>query len=199
MRLLRLLPLLALAFLPACATITTGTEHTMAVVTDPAGASCELRRGGDLIGVIARTPGTVRFGKSYRDIAVDCAHATAGRGATTVSAGFQPMFLGNILLGGVIGMGVDIVSAAGADYPNTAYVTLQPTGVPPTAPGAASPPVAAVTPPTSAPSATPTSLEQRVAAARAACRRQGGRNCDAAAERAMQEWEREWQDRRGRT
>jgi hypothetical protein len=197
MRLLRLLPLLAVAFLPACATITTGTDHTMAVVTNPAGATCELRRGADLVGVIPRTPATVRFGKSYRDIAIDCAHPSAGRGTTTVTAGFQPMFLGNILLGGVIGMGVDIISAAGADYPTTAYVTIQPTGEPGAPNVPASPHIAAVA--RAAVEAPTMGLEQHVAAARAACRRERGRNCDAAAERAMQEWERAWQDSRGRT
>jgi hypothetical protein len=205
MRLLRVLPLLALAFLPACATITTGTDHTMAVVTDPAGASCELRRGGDLVGVINRTPATVRFGKSYRDIAIDCAHPNAGRGTTTVSAGFQPMFLGNILLGGVIGMGVDIISAAGADYPSTAYVTIRAgDGAPsPAAPSApASPAVASLArEAVSAPAIPSASLQDHVAAARAACQRARRGNCDAAAEAAGAQWEREWQERRanGRT
>lgn len=213
--------LMAALTLPACATVTTGTNHSLSVVTDPPGAACELRRGGDVVGIVNPTPGTVRIDKSYRDISIECTRPGNVRGATTVSAGFQPMFIGNILLGGVIGMGVDIISAAGATYPNTAYVSLRqsdgldpPAGAPApapsvvaTAPAVAAPPAVVQSPAPlaaaiarDAVSQAPTSmtLQQYVEAARTDCRRQRGRNCDAAAEAAAAEFENAWQSRRGR-
>ncbi len=212
---------LSALMLPACATITTGTNHSLSVVTDPPGAACELRRGGDVVGIVNPTPGTVRIDKSYRDISIECNRPGNVRGSTTVSAGFQPMFVGNLLIGGLIGMGVDIISAAGATYPNTAYVILQrgdaldpPIGTPATAPAVvASAPMTAASPaPAQSPapmaaaiardavSSIPASmtLQQYVEAARADCRRQRGRNCDAAAEAAAVEFENAWQARRGR-
>ncbi|WIG50959.1 MAG: hypothetical protein OJF48_001876 [Afipia sp.] len=44
-------------------------------------------------------------------------------------------FVGNVLLGGVVGMGVDAVTGAAQDHkPNPVIVTLQPTAPPPPAP-----------------------------------------------------------------
>lgn len=203
--------LLAAITLPACATITTSADHSLSVVTDPPGAACELRRRGEVIGVVNPTPGTVRIGKSTRDIAIACARPGNVRGATTVEAGFQPMFLGNILLGGLIGMGVDVISGAGATYPNTAYVSLRPVeGDTPAAPPSPSPtpPIAALPPSGSLVAATAAqaavapspaasmSLEQYVDTARRDCQRRRGRNCEAAAEAAVRDYESAWQSRR---
>ncbi|MBS7793067.1 hypothetical protein KTR66_24000 [Roseococcus sp. SDR] len=69
----RLVPVLLLAaLLPACATITTGTSQSIAVMTEPPGASCTLSRDGGVIAVVNPTPGTVTVSKSTRDIAVSC-------------------------------------------------------------------------------------------------------------------------------
>lgn|GEM_PF-6195918 len=194
------LGLIAALTLPACATITTGTSHSLSVITDPPGASCALRRGGDVIGVVNPTPGTVRVDKSHRNIEIECARAGNLRGTGVAASGFQPMFLGNILIGGVIGMGVDIISAAGTTYPNTVHVALRPAdGAPgpadvqpsPQSPGSGTPLASRSEPPPGrAQHREPAgqTLEQFVAAEVAECRRQR-RNCESAAENAARAFE----------
>src|SRR4051812_30782234 len=89
--------------LPGCATITTGTNQSLSVVTDPPGATCRLQRGGELIGVVSPTPGSVHIDKSVRAISVECSRAGYQNTASRVPPNFQPMFVGNILIGGIIG------------------------------------------------------------------------------------------------
>ncbi len=93
--------LLAIATLSGCATVTSGTDHTLLVETDPAGATCILQRQGANIGAVNPTPGSVRISKSRNDILVNCEKADHEATSRTVTAGFQAMTLGNVLIGGV--------------------------------------------------------------------------------------------------
>jgi hypothetical protein len=108
--------LLALG-LPACATITTGTNQSIAVATVPAGAACNVTRHGELIGSVPRTPGSVTISKSGHDIAVDCAGPGGSAGAAVIPAGMQAATLGNILIGGLVGYAVDLGTGAASEYP----------------------------------------------------------------------------------
>lgn len=131
----RLSVLLVAAFgLPACATVTTGTSQSLSVVSDPPGAACQLERGGQVVGVASPTPATVQVGKSMRAISVECAQPGYEKAAARIPAGFQPLFLGNVLLGGVVGMVVDMASGAAATYPASTTVAMRATGADP-APG----------------------------------------------------------------
>lgn len=135
--------------LPACSTITTGTSQSLSVVTDPPGAACQLLRGGELIGVVSPTPGTVQVDKSMRGISVECARPGYQGAVARVPARLQPMFLGNVLIGGVIGMVVDIASGAGSRYPSTATVAMrraEPDSLPGGTPGPELPPIASNAP-----------------------------------------------------
>ena len=131
----RLLGLLLLAAtLPACATITTGTTQAFSVSTEPAGAICTLNRDGSTVGVVNPTPGTVQLGRSTRELTVSCDRPGHARGITTVSAQFQPMTMGNILFGGLIGVAVDASSGAMSRYPDNVALSLvstAPAGPPP--------------------------------------------------------------------
>jgi hypothetical protein len=124
--LLCLLPLAA--GLPACATITTGSNHTLSVMTEPAGAACNVVRDGKTVGVVNPTPGSVQLSKSIKDISVNCTRPGYGVGVSTAAGDLQPMTLGNILLGGVIGVAVDAASGALASYPDSIMVKLPPEG-----------------------------------------------------------------------
>lgn len=124
---LRPLPAVLLAaLLPACATITTGTSSSIAVTSDPAGASCQLRRNGELVAAVGQTPQTITISKSSRDLAVNCTRDGHRPGASVVRSEFQPMVLGNILIGGLIGLAVDAGSGAVATYPQSVTVVLAP-------------------------------------------------------------------------
>jgi hypothetical protein len=127
LKMMRLFALVGVAAgLTACGTLTTGTSQSIAVMTEPAGATCELRRNGDVIAVVNPTPGTANISKSTRDIAVDCTRDGSLPAATVVPASFQPMTAGNILIGGVVGLAVDAASGALAQYPSNVVVVLPP-------------------------------------------------------------------------
>jgi hypothetical protein len=122
--------LLAMAGLSACATVTSGTDHTLLVETDPAGATCILQRQGSNIGAVNPTPGSVRISKSRNDILVNCEKADDEATSRTVTAGFQAMTLGNVLIGGVIGLAADLASGAAITYPDSVKVALWPRSFP---------------------------------------------------------------------
>ena len=122
--------MLALVTLSACATVTSGTDHTLLVESDPAGATCALQRDGANIGAVNPTPGSVRISKSRHDITVNCERADHEATSSTVTAGFQAMTLGNVLIGGVIGLAADLASGAAITYPESVKVVLWPRSFP---------------------------------------------------------------------
>ncbi len=109
-----------------CATVTSGTTSSIAVVTDPPGATCNLRRDGQIIAIVNPTPGTATVSKSVKPIAVDCTRAGGQPGAAVIQPEFQPMTIGNVLLGGVIGLVIDAASGAMGTYPPNIIVALAP-------------------------------------------------------------------------
>ncbi|MDB5373168.1 MAG: hypothetical protein JWP04_1810 [Belnapia sp.] len=110
--------------MPGCATITTGSTQGISVISEPATASCALQREGAIVGVVNPTPGTVQVSKSVRDISVRCTKPGYSAGVTPLPSQFQAATLGNILLGGVIGIVVDAASGAMGRYPETVMVNL---------------------------------------------------------------------------
>jgi hypothetical protein len=132
--------LLAVLALPGCASIVTGTNHTMALASEPAGATCKLERGGETIGYVNQTPSTAAFSKSSKPIVVSCTEEARNlRGISTVQPGIQPWFFGNLILGGIVGIIIDASSGAIAEYPSSTTVVLSP--VPGSAPTAAGQPI----------------------------------------------------------
>ncbi|WP_103119834.1 PEGA domain-containing protein [Methylopila sp. Yamaguchi] len=124
----------AAASLAGCASITRGSTNQVTVTTEPAGASvrtsmnhscpsspCTFTVGRkDEFIVTASKPG-------YREATMPVKTRIAGSGA----AGFA----GNVLVGGVIGMGVDAATGATLEhYPNPIVLALQPEA-PASAPG----------------------------------------------------------------
>ena len=152
---------LALAVgLSACATITRGTTTKFTIHSDPTGAHASMSNGF----VCESTPCTIRMPrKVYFYFFYKFTVTVSKAGFKPASLDIKPKvaenggvaFVGNALIGGVIGAGVDVASGAMDDLnPNPAYVTLEPdtAGAPSVAPqGAGSPAIA----PTSTPPAIP--------------------------------------------
>ena len=123
-----------------CASVTRGTTENISISSTPAGATAEIT--GLDIPTACVTPCVVQA-KRNADITV-----------TVNKEGYEPQiipltkeipgsgaagFAGNVLLGGVVGMGVDAVTGAALDHkPNPVIVTLQPVA-PPVQPRAAKP------------------------------------------------------------
>ena len=118
---------LAMLLSSGCATIVKGSSQTLMVDTKPPGATCVFDRKGEKIGAVNPTPGSLVVEKSGEAIAVSCTKEGFQESSATLSAEFQPMTLGNILLGGVIGLIVDAASGAVAEYKPTVTLVLVPT------------------------------------------------------------------------
>ena len=123
LRIFAAFPLLALG---ACATVVDGTDQTVTVLTEPAGAECTLTREGDTVGAVNPTPGSVVLDKSRVDVSVACRKDGHVDGTAVLSSDFQAMTLGNVLIGGFIGVAVDTASGAMHKYPDSITVVLTP-------------------------------------------------------------------------
>ena len=120
---------IALSFallLAACATIVKGTTQTVLVDTPTArGATCTLTSGA--IGTkIVVTPGAILLEKGKDAINVTCTKECYLDGVGVIPSNFEAMSAGNIILGGVIGLGVDAASGAMNEYAAQVQVMMQP-------------------------------------------------------------------------
>jgi hypothetical protein len=128
MRILGIVALCALA--GGCASVTRGTTENLSIASTPSGAeaiisglenpttcvtpcSVVVKRNAD-ISVTVQKPG-------FEPQTIPLTREIQGTGA----AGFA----GNVIAGGLVGMGVDAVTGAARDHkPNPVIVTLQPNG-----------------------------------------------------------------------
>jgi hypothetical protein len=128
---MRILGIVALcAALGGCASATRGTTEPINITSTPPGAQAEVT--GLENPTICTTPCVVQAKRNaditvnvtkegYEPASVPLTKEIAGGGA----AGFA----GNVLVGGVVGMGVDAVTGAAMDHkPNPVEVTLKPVG-----------------------------------------------------------------------
>ena len=136
----------------ACATVTRGTTEQIQITSEPAGAEVRTSLGHSCV-----SPCTIQVGRKdeftvtvakpgYRsqDIPV----------TTRVSGGGGVAFAGNVILGGVIGMGADVATGAALEHaPNPVSVDLVRVPASPpgrrTKPGRSGPPSAELAPPDS--------------------------------------------------
>ena len=118
--------LLTALVLGACATIVEGSDQTVTVITEPPGAVCSFTRAGTTIGVANPTPSTVSLEKSKDNISLLCEKDGYFNGAAALSSEFKAMTFGNIIFGGIIGVGVDAASGAMHEYPESITVILSP-------------------------------------------------------------------------
>lgn len=118
--------LLLAAALAGCGTVAAGTSQAVAVSTDPPGAACEMRREGELVGAVAGTPGSAEVSKSMRDLVVRCERPGSLPAERTVRATFGAATLGNLILGGGVGLLVDAATGANSRYPEAVALVLPP-------------------------------------------------------------------------
>lgn len=116
-----LLPLLG-----GCASIVEGTDQQVTVNTAPQGAKCALSRQGEVVGVANPTPQTLTLSKSKNDVTVVCQKAGFDETTAILDSEFESMTLGNLLFGGVVGVGVDAATGALNEYDSSITVPLTP-------------------------------------------------------------------------
>jgi hypothetical protein len=90
--------------------------------------------------------------KSKEDIQIRCTKPAWQDAASTIPSNFEGWTLGNLVLGGIIGFGVDAATGAINEYPHTFQVPMTPLSA-----AAATPPAALAAPPP-APTATPAAV-----------------------------------------
>ncbi|NJO56079.1 MAG: hypothetical protein HC834_06680 [Rhodospirillales bacterium] len=109
-----------------CATIVKGTTQQVSIVTPNApGAECTLVSDG--IGTkVVTTPATIVLDKSQHNIAVTCKKRCFQDGTGIISSHTESMAAGNIIAGGVIGLGVDAASGAMNRYSAENQIAMVP-------------------------------------------------------------------------
>lgn len=123
---LLMLALVGASFLSVrCATVINGTSQSVAVESDPMQASVVITQspGGKVV-FEGNTPAHCRLSRSNE---YDVVVSMAGHREETahISKSFSPIFLVNILLGGIPGMIVDLITGAVNDLtPRTVHVSL---------------------------------------------------------------------------
>ena len=114
----------SLLLLANCATVTRGTSDVLQINTDPIGAQVQTSNGYGC----GSTPCAIKMPRRSEFVAtiskpgcetarVNVTHQTAGGGAASVA--------GNVLAGGIVGLGVDAATGASQDLvPNPVDLTL---------------------------------------------------------------------------
>ncbi|MGI8725738.1 MAG: hypothetical protein ACR2J1_10410 [Methyloceanibacter sp.] len=109
-----------------CSTIVKGTEQQVSVNTPGVpSATCQLQSLA--IGTrTVQTPGNVIQPKSKHNVAVSCTAQCFGPGVGTLASHTEVMTAGNVLFGGLIGLGVDAASGAMNKYDPGFEVMMSP-------------------------------------------------------------------------
>lgn len=116
----------AVLTLPACATVTRGTNTAWEVTSTPPGARVETTNGH----MCAATPCSIKMPRRSEFVATLTlpGYAPATVSVTNkIATGGGVAMAGNVLVGGIIGAGVDAGSGAMLDLtPNPVHVDLAP-------------------------------------------------------------------------
>ena len=112
-------------FLASCATITKGTTQIVAIDTPGTpGATCTIQtQSGPQV---VTTPGSVTLAKTSNALPIQCTKECYIMGSSIIPSGTEAMAAGNVILGGVIGLGVDAASGAMNKYPDIVTVAMTP-------------------------------------------------------------------------
>lgn len=135
MKHLIVLALSVAALSSGCASIVNGHNQSLSVETRHQGqavadANCKLSNDKGVW--YLKTPGSTTVRRSYENLAVSCEKLGLDAGLTNAKSSTKAMAFGNILFGGIIGVGVDTVTGAAYDYPDliTVEMTANPVAAP---------------------------------------------------------------------
>jgi hypothetical protein len=124
----------AVSLLAACSTVVEGSSQQIVVNTTPAGANCDLIRDGASIGHVSSTPSSVKVDKSKRDITIECTLPEFHKATYYNKSDVAGATVGNVLIGGLIGWGIDSASGADNKYTSPVNITMVPLSEPAPAP-----------------------------------------------------------------
>lgn len=119
-----LLPLLSLT---GCATIVNGRYQQVTVQTQPPGSYCVLTNDKGRW-VVNSTPNTVNVHRSMDNLHITCQKPGYKSDVATYTSHATAIVLGNVLAGGVIGVGIDAGDGSAFSYPNQIKMILKQSG-----------------------------------------------------------------------
>jgi hypothetical protein len=136
---LRLVAVVAFLALGGCASIVRGTSQSVAITSPPVtGATCTLSSSEGNWQVT--TPGSVTVERSSQDMQVRCEKDGYQPAVAVLPSNFEGWTVGNLVFGGIIGLGVDAATGAMHQYPKSFQVPMVPlTAAAPAVPAAAAP------------------------------------------------------------
>lgn len=111
-----------------CASIVSGHNQSVSVETRSkqgqavTSASCKLSNNKGTWYVTS--PGSVTVSRSYQDLLINCEKESQEPGLASVKSSTKAMAFGNIIFGGVIGVGIDVATGAAYDYPTMITVLM---------------------------------------------------------------------------
>ena len=109
-----------------CATITKGTTQSIAVNTPGvAGATCHLASSAIGSRTVV-TPATLTVDKGQEGITVRCSKQCYQDGTGIIASNTEAMTAGNVIAGGIIGLGVDAASGAMNKYASETSIFMSP-------------------------------------------------------------------------
>jgi hypothetical protein len=108
---LPLLLVISAALVSGCATIIHGSDQSVTVTSSPSAADVEIKRLGGVTIFKGVTPLMVNLDREH-DYNVVVKMEGYQESSVFINNEFDALFLGNILCGGIIGMGVDVLTGA---------------------------------------------------------------------------------------
>ncbi|HEX2752302.1 MAG TPA: hypothetical protein VHP34_04185 [Alphaproteobacteria bacterium] len=123
----KIIPIFAVVLLCGCATVVSGTQQSVFVETPfVEGAECSLRDSKSGSWYLPGTPGSASVTKGDGPLNIVCKKKGYVTGTVSVDDEFAGATLGNIILGGGIGIFVDAASGAAQKYPDKIVVWMKP-------------------------------------------------------------------------
>lgn len=113
----------SIILLSGCATVLNGRYQNVAVQTQPTAADCMLTNDKGHWSV-SSTPGLIKVHRSNDALHVTCRKEGYTTTTQIIDSHIKAAMLGNILAGGLIGVGVDDVDGAGFGYPHEINLSL---------------------------------------------------------------------------
>jgi hypothetical protein len=115
-----------------CASIVEGTTQSVAITSSPQdGAKCTLTSSEGVWYVT--TPGNAQVHKTKNNLDVVCTKAGFRDGHRTIEPSFNAVTVGNLVAGGVVGLGIDAATGANYNYPSEVNIAMDPENVAPVA------------------------------------------------------------------
>ncbi len=99
----------AAMLLTGCATVIDKATQSVLIDTAPEdGAQCTLANSEGVWRVVS--PGLAKIRKTQNDLSVDCIKPGVGSGHVVAASHFRGTTAGNVIFGGIVGVGIDAAS-----------------------------------------------------------------------------------------